>query len=242
MSDGLIDGREGAPQEYRRREHQTGRQLSSDRKPSPEPEHHRLQEQAQRLRRDAKEPVSVRGRQRPVEHRVPQRGRARHNRVLHRKTLNGLAARSHLLDKVAGAGSRFCGLPLKIRRPGLVEQGDEQEQAAREHGQQPQHPVKHEQPEQEHWRPRRVEEREGARTRREALNRFQIAKARGGTRPFGRGDRAGQNGSEHARVEAHLHPCPGASEHPPARIIQHAHHQEEERHDDSERDQRRLRA
>ena len=236
----LIDGGERPAQQDRARDHQARRHLAPNHEHGPEPEHHRLEEQAQRFREHAVEAVSVRGRQRPVQNDVAQFGRARHDGVLHAETLHGFAARAHLLDEGGGTGARLPNLHLDARRSRLIEKGDSAEQAARENRQQPEHPVEREEHEQKHRRPRRVEEGERPRTRGEALDRLQIAKTRRRARAFGGRDRAGEDGPEHARIEARLQPRARAGENPPARVIEHAHYQKQKRHDDDQRHQRRA--
>ena len=238
----LIDRRERAPQQDRGRDHHAEAHLAVDREPGAEPQHHRLEEEPERLRGDAEEAAPVRGRERAVEQLVPEPARARDHRVLHTEAGHGLAAGPHLLDEECGPVVRLAHLPLEPRRPRLVEQRDEEQQDAGEHRQRAQHPVEHEEHAQEYRRPRRIEEGEGARAREEALDRLQIAHARRGPRPFGRRDRPRQDRPQHARIELGLQPCAGPRKHPAARVIENAHHQEEEGHDADEREQRRLRA
>ena len=189
-----------------------------------------------------KEPAPIGGCERAVEQIVPERAGACDHRILHAEAVHGLAAGPHLLDEVRGSVVRLAGLLLQARRPRLVEEGDEQQQHAREHRQRAQHPMEHEESAKEHRRPRRVEEGERTRAREEALDRLQIAPPGGGAGPFGRGDCAGQDRPQHPRVELGLEPGAGAGEHAAPRMVQNPHHQEEEGHDADERDQRRLRA
>lgn len=60
-------------------------------------------------------------------------------------------------------------------------------------------------------------------------------------RAFGRSGRADEDGSQHPRVESRLRSRTGPGKHPPARVIEHAHHQNEKGGEDDERDRRRLR-
>ena len=241
VADRLIDGRKRPPQQDRPGDHHPRRQLPAQRQPRPQPQHHRLQEQAQRLGDHPVESVAVRGRQGLVEQPVAQPRRAGQNNVEHAETLHGLAAGTHLFDEVLGVGRRLPGLLLQAPRPRLVDERHHQQQAAGEHRQDAEHPVEGEQHEQEHRRPGRIEEGEGAVAGGETLDRFQIAQAGGRPGALRRHHRALQDRPQHARVEPRLQPRAGAGQHPPARMIEHAHEQEQERHQNGQRDQRRLR-
>ena len=158
----LIDRRERPAQQDRGRDHHPKTRLAVDREPGTQPQHHRLEEESQRLRGHQEEPAPIGDSERAIEHFVPELARPRDHRVLHAEALHGLATGPHLLDEVCGAVVRIADLPLELRRPRLVEQGEEKQQGAREHGQHAQHPVEHEEHAEEDRRPRRVEEREGA--------------------------------------------------------------------------------
>ena len=158
----LIDRRERPAQQDRGRDYHPKTRLAVDREPGTQPQHHRLEEESQRLRGHQEEPAPIGDSERAIEHFVPELARPRDHRVLHAEALHGLATGPHLLDEVCGAVVRIADLPLELRRPRLVEQGEEKQQGTREHGQHAQHPVEHEEHAEEDRRPRRVEEREGA--------------------------------------------------------------------------------
>ena len=206
IADRLIDRGQRPPQQDRPRDHDAGRHLAAQCQPRPQAQHHRLQEQAQGSGEHPVEAVAVGGGEGLVEQQVAQRAGASEHGVQHAEPLHGLAAGPHLLDEVGGIRGRLPGLLLERAGARLVDEGDRQQQTAGEHRQHAEHPVKGEQHEQEHRRPGRVEEGEGAGTGGEPLDRFQIVQA--GRRPgaLGRRYRAHHDRAQHARVEPHLQP------------------------------------
>ena len=242
LSHRLVDRRERPPQKDRRRDDDAEGHKALDREPRAETQHHRLQEQPERFRGDAEKAAPVRGRQRPFEHAIAQCAGARDDRILHAEPLHGFAARAHLLDKMRRACRGLPELPLETPGARLVEQGEHQQQAAGKYRQKPQKPVEHEQHRQEHRRPGRIEKCERPGTGREALNRLEVAQSRRRPRPLRRRDRAREDRSQDPRVQPRLQPRPGPGQNPAPRIIENAHHQEQERGDRRQRRQRRLRA
>ena len=241
VPDRLVDRSQRPSQQDRAGDHDSRRDLAAQREPRSQPQHHRLQEQAQRLGERQVEPIAVGGRQGLVEEAVAQRPRPRQHGLEHAEALYRLASGAHLLDEVRGTRRSLSGLPLQ--RPGarLVDQRHREQQATREHCQHAEHPVKHEQHEQKHGSPRGVEEGERPRTRSEPLNRLEIAQTGSRTGTLGRSHGAHHDGPQHARVEPLLQACSDAGQDPPARMIQHPHEQEQERYQGGEGDQRRLR-
>ncbi len=240
VPDRLIDRSERPPQQDRPGDHESRRELAAQGQPCPQPQHHRLQEQAQRPGDHPVETVAVRDRQRPFQQTVAQRRRTGQDRVEHAESLHGLSPGTHLLDEVFGPGRRLHRLPLQRSRARLVDERDHQQQASREHRQHAHHPVEREQHEQEHGCPGRVEEREGAVAGPEPLDGFQIAQPGGRQRALGRRHRARQDRAQHAWIEPRLQARAGASQHPPARVIEHPHQQEQEGDQDGQREERLL--
>ena len=173
---------------------------------------------------------------------MAQCSRTGQHRAKHAQTLHGLAARARLLDEVRGLCGCLAGFLLEPTGAGLIEQRDREQQASGEHRQHAEHPVKEEQHEQEHRRPGGIEEGECTGTRRKPLDRLQVGQAGCRAGALGRCYRAHQDGAQHTRVEPLLQARADTGQHPPARVVEHPHQQEQERHQGGERDQRRLRA
>ena len=153
---------------------------------------------------------------------------------MHAEALHRLAARPHLFDIVGRPGSRLAGFVLQLRRPELVEQRDDQQQEAGKHRQKPEHPVEGEQGEQEYRRPWRIEEGERTGPRCEPLHRFEVAQPGCRPRALGRRNGAVEHRPQYARVEGDLHPGADPGHDPAARMIEDAHHQEQEGDDPDE--------